>query len=221
MKKYITLAALLAAGTACANAEDFAWDITWGADTSITFTPEADYELAVSGISSDVGYKSTTYQSGTYTPNVNVGNGGTWTLTFSVTNNSNEALVFDGLTLDVFTFNGDGISQGKDTDRSFTFTVTNGETDAVLQYGQLANNTISGSTSGSLTERDIVLSGLTIAAGETAKIALKAEKGSSNTLGSFVGLTGIKLSTIPEPSAFGMIAGLGALALVASRRRRK
>ncbi|MBQ2732446.1 MAG: PEP-CTERM sorting domain-containing protein [Opitutales bacterium] len=26
---------------------------------------------------------------------------------------------------------------------------------------------------------------------------------------------------VPEPSAFGMLAGLGALALVASRRRRK
>lgn len=28
-------------------------------------------------------------------------------------------------------------------------------------------------------------------------------------------------SAVPEPSAFGMLAGLGALALVASRRRRK
>ena len=31
----------------------------------------------------------------------------------------------------------------------------------------------------------------------------------------------ISVSTIPEPSAFGLLAGLGALALVASRRRRK
>ena len=34
------------------------------------------------------------------------------------------------------------------------------------------------------------------------------------------GLSAIKVSTIPEPSAFGLLAGLGALALVASRRRR-
>ncbi|MBQ2731539.1 MAG: PEP-CTERM sorting domain-containing protein [Opitutales bacterium] len=34
-------------------------------------------------------------------------------------------------------------------------------------------------------------------------------------------LNGLKLTFIPEPSAFGMLAGLGALALVASRRRRK
>ena len=31
----------------------------------------------------------------------------------------------------------------------------------------------------------------------------------------------IKVASVPEPSAFGMLAGLGALALVASRRRRK
>ena len=31
----------------------------------------------------------------------------------------------------------------------------------------------------------------------------------------------VKVSAVPEPSAFGMLAGLGALALVASRRRRK
>ena len=31
----------------------------------------------------------------------------------------------------------------------------------------------------------------------------------------------VSYSAIPEPSAFGLLAGLGALALVASRRRRK
>ena len=46
----------------------------------------------------------------------------------------------------------------------------------------------------------------------------------TSTLGSAAGLaatiSSIKVSTIPEPSAFGLLAGLGALALVAARRRR-
>ena len=46
----------------------------------------------------------------------------------------------------------------------------------------------------------------------------------TSTLSSGAGLaasiSAIKVSVIPEPSAFGLLAGLGALALVASRRRR-
>ena len=45
--------------------------------------------------------------------------------------------------------------------------------------------------------------------------------GTTWTYGSASDLTWSGTSAIPEPSAFGLLAGLGALALVASRRRRK
>lgn len=45
-------------------------------------------------------------------------------------------------------------------------------------------------------------------------------KGSTTTI-SNLSATATVVSTIPEPSAFGLLAGIGALVLVASRRRRK
>ncbi len=53
---------------------------------------------------------------------------------------------------------------------------------------------------------------------DDASVLAKGEYGYIVSNGDVISLA---VATIPEPSAFGMLAGLGALALVASRRRRK
>ena len=219
MKKYITLSALLAAGTTFANAEDsLKWNISWnGTDANPTLTADgfSDWEASAT---SDVAYKSTDESAnpGTYTPSVNIGNGGTWTLTLSFTNNTGSDFTFENITLDTFVFNNGGTPNNQDTNsRDIKFTV-------------VSNNVTGGSVVTSMGnsydndnwENDTVLSitPVTIAAGETYSFSVTAAKDTS--VGTFVGVKSVALA-IPEPSAFGMLAGAGALALVAARRRRK
>ena len=58
--------------------------------------------------------------------------------------------------------------------------------------------------------------------GERSQFTLSftgAQSGSSSIPTFDIGL--IAISAVPEPSAFGLLAGLGSVALVASRRRRR
>ena len=59
---------------------------------------------------------------------------------------------------------------------------------------------------------------VTFNTGDATSVSFDSGTGAAFTLNGMVIDQG---STIPEPSAFGLLAGLGALALVASRRRRK
>lgn len=68
------------------------------------------------------------------------------------------------------------------------------------------------------------MAGLIATDGETAKFAfsvLSNEVTGSNTIITMSNFKFDGVSSIPEPSAFGLLAGLGALALVGTRRRRR
>ena len=78
----------------------------------------------------------------------------------------------------------------------------------------------SGSTvqaDGSTTGDNASIVKVTFNTGDATEFAFDSGSNAAFTLNGIV----VETSSIPEPSAFGLLAGLGALALVASRRRRK
>ena len=157
-------------------------------------------------------YKQTNnnaYQ-GTFTPDTNVGNGGTWTITLNFTNTSDELIDVRVITFDYFLFNGSGGLQDGSTYRDLVFSLS-GDVSASCEVS--AVNT--GGKSQTLTF-DLGDDYLTLEAGESANVSLYVEEGVSN--GTFVGLSGASFRIIPEPAT----ATLSLLALcgLAVRRRR-
>lgn len=86
-------------------------------------------------------------------------------------------------------------------------------------YGESAQTTIAS------TETQLVLSSLSaiellLTTDSSGTFNIKLYNHSGDNYGSKTGLGLLAVSSVPEPSAFGLLAGIGALALAVSRRRR-
>ena len=237
-KTLITFLAL--AGVASASIEGN-WDSTISRDgSSLSFTnlPE-NSPITLSFVSSSItGYKSPNLThdeqnlSTTYTPDTNVGTGNPWSLTFTITNSTeNETFYLTHFCLDTFTFTGGG--KWQNNDRTINLTLRAGEN--VIGTGVYrtdSNNNgiysenINGDGNKSDTTQSVFIytggSNLQLEANESITLTLTATNPfASGTCGTYVGMSGVTVRTeyVPEPAT----ATLSLLALcgLAARRRRK
>ena len=225
MKKYITLAALLAAGTAFANAVepaksfssagDGTWDISdlTFTNNGITVAVSLDVEtlkgyfqgsegghLLVDVIgNNDIGFgalvkNNTEYFSGAWNQTVD------YTMTGSSLDMGNESIWTNATTASVV------FSADRTTGARIYFALGDGTRVLFETTGTASSVKASGWTIGD----EITVDTSAVLSGDVYTSYISADDAKS-----------IATAMVPEPSAFGMLAGLGALALVASRRRRR
>ena len=231
MKKYITVAAFLAAGTAFANAED-TFDATKVATITLSFNVDALEAI------SDVSFAGKTETPDFFTF------AGTWadgdTGSLGLANNGSSS----GDTTGFYSSWVKGDSSGKaieglpsvftsETDWTtiskiaLAYSFNTPDTGATVVTTALAIAYTDGTVSvkGAQNSDDIVFSGesgfTATSLNVTDAYVTSYEYSAVSAFADVATAEKAALAVVPEPSAFGMLAGLGALALVASRRRRK
>lgn len=239
MKKYITIAALLTAGSTLANAETIALDPAQTAavaivtlnvgefsnisDTSFDGSDEVFSLVRFNGDwSAGVGYleilnngSSTTNKTGLYmgwkydkqdgtvpgtSTNVDLGMGSIFTSSTDWSNISAISIAFAFIT-------GDGSS----TATAYTaMSIAYKNNSAIATYSGSSTDYLKFSGSGAFSVNSVETTGTYVDSCKVVSGSYSLEQ-----------VEAFSVAAIPEPSAFGLLAGLGALALVGTRRRRR
>lgn len=194
-------------------------------------TGAALVDQAFSGVTSQK--TGSNYVNSFLSPNVNVGNGNTWSVTLSFT--VTETVTIDSIALTLFTFNGSNAVQNSSRRGAYAFDLKEngimmasssrsslayaGTGDGTAGKTQQASADTLGQPGGSsgIRERSDLEKAVTLSAGNTYSIELSLDRG-SETQGYFVGLGAIELNTVPEPATASL--GLLGLAALVMRRRR-
>ena len=227
-KTIITLMALAGVAAAGDYSGQFAWSSSEG--YSLDFGGE---ELTMTNIVSTQGQKDinsislgtapdniTVDETSAYTPNINIGTAaGTWTLTFTLNNQTDQDIIIDTLDFDVFFFNGGGNRQendNKDRTVSFTLALVDGTGTTTIGTVTSPGYVVGQYWNASL---DITENYVLSAEGSVTFALTAADANNETTNGTFVGVSRMGLTTIPEPATATL--SLLALAGLAVRRRRK
>ena len=218
-------------------AEGLTFDAVTGKVVSLT-NASGNVSIKYTGVTSTTQNPLAAKDASFFSPNTNVGdadgksNGKPWTATFAYTGGVSNITTLDSISLSVGLFNSEGTWQGKDAswfgNVTFTATIIDASTNSEL-----------GSFTGKLRDTDgvtgdeikgkgaekfaVSLTGTSIDLSSVSNVNVKLALTDRLNNGCFVGLQNIAYSgtVIPEPSAFGLLAGAGALAFVAARRRRR
>ena len=203
------------------------WDdysAKFGADCPLTLTITS---MNTTGTGSNDANYPNGEQATAIRPNTNVGNGGTWEITFKLKNNGSDTITLSAITFDAFAYNSGGGAQNKDChQRDMTFTLSGDITGTVEHSftnvnkdGKADEMTVNDEYHWNDNPKFTLSSPVELAADSTLTFKLKVQKSTSQ--GSFVGISGATFTgqVVPEPTTATL--SLLALAGLAARRRRK